>query len=318
MGRTQQPAVKHEMNIFRLMSEYDTDGECRATLEELRWPNGVTCPRCDSPKISRIAARNQFDCDSCRYQFSVLAGTVFQDSKLPLQKWFMAVYLMCESRKGISANQLKRTIDVSYKTAWFLCHRIRSAMVDPNPEPLTGVVEIDETYVGGKAKFMHADVRKRKLGKTGNRDHMTMVLGAIERGGEVRLRIDRRPDHATIQSFVDETISVEEVTAFNTDTARVYQGMGFADENTTHEMVNHNADEWVRGQAHTNTVEGVWSLFKRSIVGSYHSLSVKHLEAYVGEFEFRFNNRENPYLFRDTLTRLVRSENLEYRELVGR
>ncbi|MBI4213616.1 MAG: IS1595 family transposase [Chloroflexi bacterium] len=305
--------VKEDMNVFRLMSEYDTDAECRAALEELRWPDGVTCPRCESPKISRIAARHQFDCDSCRYQFSVLAGTIFQDSKLPLPKWFMATYLMCESRKGISANQLKRTIDVSYKTAWFLCHRIRAAMADLNPEPLTGTVEVDETFVGGKAKFMHKTDRARRIHGTGGMDKV-MVLGAMERGGMVRFKVESHRTREVLHNFIASTVD-DGATTIYTDEYSGYDGIG--DENTVHETVNHGAEEWVRADVHTNTVEGVWSLFKRSIVGSYHRLSTKHMEAYLDEMAWRFNNRENPYLFRDTLTRLVRSENLEYKDLIA-
>src|SRR6266542_1438572 len=141
---------KQEMDLMRLMAQFDTSDECRKYLEGLRWRDGVKCPRCRSGKISRIRERNQFDCDSCRYQFSVTAGSIFHDSHLPLPKWFAAVYLMCEARKGVSANQLKRTLGVSYKTAWYLCHRIRSALVDESGELLRGIVEADETYVGGK------------------------------------------------------------------------------------------------------------------------------------------------------------------------
>src|SRR6266705_4336993 len=141
------------MDLMKLMEECNTQDECRAILEELRWQDGVKCPHCQSDKISRIRKRFQYDCDSCRYQFSVTAGTIFHDSHLPLPKWFAAVYLMCESKKGVSANQLKRTLGIgSYKTAWHLCHRVRSAMIDANPELLDGVVEADETFVGGKMR----------------------------------------------------------------------------------------------------------------------------------------------------------------------
>jgi transposase-like protein len=143
-------ALKSEVDLPRLIERFGSEDKCRAYLEELRWPDGVKCPRCDSDKISRIKTRNQFDCDGCRYQFSVRVGTVFQDSKLPLWKWFLAVYMIGEAKKGVSANQLKRMLGVSYKTAWFLCHRIRSAMTDESGKLLTGIVEADETYVGGK------------------------------------------------------------------------------------------------------------------------------------------------------------------------
>ena len=142
-----------DMNLMKLMTDYDTDAECRAALEDLRWPNGVECPRCGMDKIYRAdyqKGRQQFDCASCGYQFSVTVGTIFADTKLPLPKWFAAVYLMVEAKKGISANQMKRTIGVSYKTAWYLCHRIRAAMKDASAPLLSGIVEVDETWVGGK------------------------------------------------------------------------------------------------------------------------------------------------------------------------
>src|SRR5438128_6032810 len=142
-----------EMNLADLVEQFGSNDRCRQYLEHLRWPDGVECPRCGSKSISRITTRKQFDCNSCRKRFSVLAGTIFQDSKLPLWKWFAAVYLMCESKKGISALQLKRMLKIgSYETAWYLCHRIRAAMEDESSEPLRGVVEADETYLGGKTR----------------------------------------------------------------------------------------------------------------------------------------------------------------------
>src|ERR1035437_4640817 len=139
------------MDLMKLMEDCETQDECRTILEELRWKDGVKCPRCRSEKVSRIQMRFQYDCDSCRYQFSVTSGTMFQDSHIPLPKWFAVIYLMCESKKGVSANQIKRTIHVSYQTAWFLCHRIRKAIEELKVKPqLDGVVEVDETYVGGR------------------------------------------------------------------------------------------------------------------------------------------------------------------------
>ena len=300
-AKTPVPAA---VNLMTLMRDYDTDEECRDRLEHLRWPDGVRCPRCDSDKISRIRERKQFDCDSCRYQFSVTAGTIFHDSHLPLTKWFVAMYLMTESKKGISANQMKRTIGVSYKTAWYLCHRIRKAMTKVNPAPLTETIEADETYIGGK--------RIGGGGGIGNyRRNKTMVMAAIQRGGAVRMRTGRTHSKKVIQGFVRDVapnpkrIMTDELPAYG----------GIADADTTHETVKHKADEWVRGDVHTNTVEGVFSLFKRSIVGSFHQVSGKHLDRYLDEFEWRFNNRKNPYLFRDTLKKLVASENMEYNEL---
>ena len=141
--------LKQDVNLISLIERYHDEDNCRSYLEELRWRNGVACPRCGSMSISRIEKPRVFDCNSCRYQFSVTAGTIFHDSHLPLWKWFATMYLMIESKKGISANQVKRTIGVSYKTAWYLCHRIRNAMSDGSPSLLKGIVEVDETYVGG-------------------------------------------------------------------------------------------------------------------------------------------------------------------------
>lgn len=144
--------TKPGMTLSRLMVDFDTTDECRTYLEELRWPERPTCPRYSGRVVSRIKARGQFDCDACRYQFSVTAGTIFHDSHLPLPKWFAAVYLLSESKKGMSANQLKRILGVSYKTAWYLCHRIRAAVKDASPFPLKGTVEVDEAFVGGKRR----------------------------------------------------------------------------------------------------------------------------------------------------------------------
>ena len=289
------------MNMMKLMDRYHSEDKCLEVLEDLRWPDGVRCPRCESDKISRIHKRDQFDCDSCRYQFSVKAGTIFHDSHLPLRKWFVAAYLMCESKKGISANQMKRTIGVSYKTAWYLCHRIRAAMKDANARLLTGTVEADETYIGG---------RQEGVGKGNWRRGKTMVLGAVERGGEVRLKVDKRASKKIVHAFLESAVD-EDAERFYTDEHGAYED--FAER---HEHVVHSKDEWVRGQVHTNTIESVWSLFKRSVIGSYHQLSAKHLPAYIDEMEFRYNNRNNPYLFRDTLMRLVGAENLPYQELI--
>src|SRR3989475_9159413 len=147
------------MNLVELIKDFADENKCRAYLEALRWPDGVDCPRCESAKVYRIVKRDQFVCDSCAYQFSVTVDTIFHDTHLPLWKWFLATYLLCESKKGISANQLKRTLGIgSYKTAWYLCHRIRSAMTQ-GQEPLTGIVEADETYLGGKLRNKSAAIR---------------------------------------------------------------------------------------------------------------------------------------------------------------
>jgi len=291
-------------NLADLMEHFPTDEECRTTLEELRWPDGVRCSRCNGEKNYRTN-REQFYCDSCTYQFSVLSGTIFHDTHLPLRKWFMTIFLIVESKKGVSANQIKRTIGVSYKTAWYLCHRIRAAMTELAPEKLNGTVEVDETFVGGKGRGQSTG--RGTLNKT-------LVAGIIQRGGDVRMSVIPRADKKTLKAFIDRFAdgTTKEIM---TDEWLGYRSLG--DHNTKHYTINHTKKQYVRGRVHTNTIENVWSLLKRSIVGSYHKVSKKHLDAYLDELEWRFNNRDNPYLFRDTLIKLLGSKNLEYQELIA-
>jgi transposase-like protein len=307
-------AMKPDVDLIKLITRFDTDEKCRMALEKLRWPLGVRCIRCDSEKISRNYKRNQFECDPCGYHFSVTAGTVFHDSHLPLRKWFIAIYLISESKKGVSALQLKRVLGVAYKTAWYLCHRIREAVKnDADCDLLSGIVECDEAYIGGKPKNMHRNKLAKLTRTLGGYDHKTMVLGAIERGGNVRLQVGgKRPTRELLHNFIKSKLA-EETSLIITDEHKAYQGI--ADKDTLHATVNHFQQEYVRGIVHTNTLENVWSLFKRSIIGSYHQVSMKHLDRYLDEFEFRFNNRNNPYLFRDTLMRLLQTSNLEYKDL---
>ena len=287
------------MDLFQLTERFHSEEKCREILEELRWPNGVTCPRCQNARHAHDTVRGTYDCYSCGYQFSVLAGTIFHDTHLPLRKWFMAVMLVVESKKGVSANQLKRVLGVSYKTAWYLCHRIRAAMRDAYPVPLKGIVEIDETFIGGT-------VRGKGRAYKGNK---AVVVGAVERDGKIVLKVVPDRSRTTLHGFVRET-TAPDTEAIYTDDWTPYQGI--ADHDTRHETVNHSIKEYARGDVHTNTIENVWSLLKRSIIGSYHKVSVKHLDAYLDELEWRFNNRDNPWLFRDTLMKLLIAPNLPY------
>ena len=296
------------VNLCTLIEQFGSEDRCRDYLEALRWPDAIICPRCESRKISQIVKRNQFDCDNCRYQFSVTAGTIFNDSHLPLWKWFLCVYLLCESKKGMSANQLKRTLGISYKTAWYLCHRIRAAMKEVNPEPLTGTVEIDETYVGGKG-----------LGKgRGWQRDKEIVLGIKQRGGELRFFHADDVKSGTLAKFIKENVS-ESVDVVMTDDWPSYpKAMIAAHVNgRKHKTINHSAGIYVDGDITTNGIESAFSLLKRGIIGSWHKVSAKHLSAYLDEMTFRFNNRANPYLFRDTLMKLLEADVLEYKKLTA-
>ncbi len=297
--------VKSNINLVELAEQYHGDeDECIATLELLRWPKGIQCPKCSSKSVTKIKDRKTYDCNSCHYQFSVTVGTIFHNSHLPLWKWFLTIYMMVESKKGVSANQIKRTIGVSYKTAWYLCHRIRKAMTEMRPEHLRGTIEVDETWIGGKHKGPRGRGAKGK----------TIVVGAVQRGGKVRLEVIQKANKKNLHGFIKEYTApdTEEIV---TDEWPAYRGI--QDHDTEHKTVNHGTKQWVNGDAHTNTIENVWSLLKRSIMGSYHKIDPKHLNSYLDELEWRYNNRENPYLFRDTLKKLIESENLEYQKLIA-
>lgn len=300
--------MKTSIDLCEVLTKFGDNNRCREYLEALRWPDKVTCPECRSEKISRIKERNQFDCDSCRYQFSVTAGTIFHDSHLPLVKWFATTYLMCESRKGMSANQIKRMMGISYKTAWYLCHRIRAAMKAAMPEPLDGTVEIDETYVGGKPP---------RGSKRGRGTPKEVVIGIRQRGGELRFFHADDCKSGTLAKYIKENVSAE-VDVIMTDDFPAYpkaiKNAGVLGE---HKAINHSMGVYSVGDLHTNTVESAFSLLKRGIIGTWHKVSAKHLEAYLNEMSFRFNNRKNPYLFRDTLLKMLESGNVEYKELTS-
>lgn len=295
---------EQEMNLVELVDRFHDEDKCRKYLERLRWPDGLECPRCGGKMISRIHKRNQLDCDSCRYRFSVTAGTIFHDSHLPLWKWFLAVYLIVESKKGISANQLKRTLRVSYKTAWYLYHRIRAAMNEVDAQLLKGIVEADETFVGGKVEGMGR----------GYTDNKTVVAGAVQRGGTIRLQVVKGRGRESLQRFIRQNVAGD-TQAIYTDTLPSYLSIG--DEDIHHEAVKHRTGEYVRGDVHTNSIENAWSLLKHSTIGSYHQVSAKHLDTYLDELEFRFNSRENPYMFRDAMLKLLLAETLPYKKLIA-
>ncbi len=298
------------VDLMKLMELYSTDEKCRDTIKHLRWPKGVRCLRCDSDNISPepISDRKVFVCYSCRYQFSATVDTIFHDSHLPLTKWFFVTYLMTESRKGISANQVKRMFGVSYKTAWYLCHRIRKAMAEANQEKLSGTVEVDETYVGGKPK---------RGSKRGRGTPKEIVIGIRQRGGDLRFFRSEDVKSGSLAKYIRENIS-EDVDVVMTDDFSAYpKAIAKAGVLGEHKTINHSKGVYVVGDLHTNTVESAFSLLKRGIMGTWHKISAKHLPAYLDEMTWRFNNRKNRYLFRDTLLKLIESSNLEYKQLVN-
>jgi transposase-like protein len=293
-----------------VVEQYSTDETCREALMHLRWPHGVRCPRCAHEKVTPVKGRKVFDCNSCHYQFSVTVGTIFNDSHLALTKWFLITYLMCESKKGLSAAQVYRMLGKkSYKTAWYLCHRIRAAMQEVQQAPLTGTVEMDETYVGG---------RHHGAGIRGRGAQKEVVIGIKQRGGELRFFHAADVKAGTLAKYIKENIS-EDVDVITTDDFSSYPfAMDRAGHSRhKHKTIKHSSGVYVDGDITTNGIESAFSLLKRGILGTWHKISAKHLEAYLDEMTFRFNNRNNPYLFRDTMMKLIESPVLEYKKLTA-
>jgi transposase-like protein len=297
------------VDLMTLVEQFGTDDKCREALTHLRWPQGVRCLRCGHDKVTPVNARKVFDCNSCHYQFSATVGTMFHDSHLPLTKWFFVTYLMTESKKGISASQIYRMLGKkSYKTAWYLCHRVRAAMkAVPPVEKLEGTVEVDETYVGGKQR----STRKAGFGNSNKQ----VVIGIRQRGGDLRFFHAEDAKSGTLAKYIQENIS-QDVDVIVTDEYRPYRK---AVGGLKHETVNHSAKEYVRfgTDIHTNTIESAFSLLKRGIIGTWHRISAKHLQAYLDEMCFRFDNRKNSYLFRDTLLKMLEAEHIEYKKLTA-
>ena len=289
-----------DTTLIELMEKFNSEDRCREYIEALRWPSGVCCTRCGSTSVSKIVKRHQYDCNDCRYQFSPLAGTVFHDTHLPLTKWFLAAYLMCESKKGMSANQISRTLAIGYKAAWYLCHRIREAMKSDTSEKLKGIVEADETFVGGK----YNPRRKR------NRNEKPCVVGVIQRGGPVRAQKIQSRGARAIAAYVRQ--SVEPGAQLMTDEYAGYLKVG---REYDHQTVQHSKLEYVAGLAHTNSIENFWSLFKRGMIGQFHKISEKHLDRYLGEFTYRFNGRADDELFQNTIRNLVNGKTLTFERL---
>jgi transposase-like protein len=269
---------------------FHDENKAREALEAVRWPDGPVCPHCGNSHEDRIAKiegkkqshrRGLYYCNECQGQFTVTVGTVFERSKIPLTKWWQAAFLINSSKKGISAHQIHRSLDVTYKTAWFMMHRIREAMTDMGRGPIGGegkIIEADETVIGG-SKYNRAYAKKAP------KKHAVMSL--VERGGEVRSFHVANVTAKTLRPLVVKAASRK--SRFMTDEGKWYQRMG--EEFASHETVNHWQDEYVRGDVYTNTAENYFSILKRGIYGVYQHVSEAHLHRYLAEFDFRHNTR---------------------------
>lgn len=273
-------------NLLELITYFKDDNTCRIYLEKIRWNDKLVCPYadCKHDHIYRYSDGKRYKCEKCQRQYSVKVGSIFEDSKISLQKWFAAIYLITSHKKGISSLQLHRDIGVTQKTAWYMLHRVRHSLgIHGADVKLSGVVEADETFIGGKEANKHED---KKTANTQGRSVKTKtpVAGAVERGGNVKATVVKNTQLSTLHKFVKQ--NVQKGATLNTDEWYGYNGLNKLYE---HYVINHNVKEYVNGSIHTNTIEGFWSLLKRGCLGIYHSMSAKHLQKYLDEFAFRYN-----------------------------
>ncbi len=296
------------LEAVRYFSDLDV---CTEYVASLRWPNGPVCPRCGGTEHSYLTTRRLWKCKACKRQFSVKVGTIFEDSPLGLDKWLPSVWLIANSKNGISSHELGRALGVTQKSAWFMLHRIRLAMQTGTFERFDGPVEVDETFIGGKARNMHKDVRARKIHGTGGMDKTT-VVGVLERGGDVRAAVV--PDRRRVTLHAQVRSNVEPGATVYSDSWEAYNGLG---GDFAHETVDH-AEQYVRGQVHTNGIENFWALLKRGLHGTYVSVEPFHLFRYLDERVFTFNMRDLTDLGRfTTVLGMVSGRRLTYAELVG-
>jgi transposase-like protein len=297
MARSKQPRQIHQMTVKQWEAAFPDEVACDRYLIAHRWPAGVRCPRCESQRVYKLATmENKWECPDCReggaYRFSHLVGTIFENTKVDLREWFKVINLMLTSKKGISARQIHRYMGFgSYQTAWYMCHRIRAALQDKEFQKLIGIVEVDETFVGGKAYNKHGG--RGGGGRGGIGSGKTPIVGAVERKGNVVARVIDTVSAEVLTKFVMEAVS-EKVSLLCTDE---WTGYRHVKKLYPHQVIKHTAGEYVVGAVHTQTIEGFWSIFKRGVVGTFHKVSKKYMALYVAEFQFRYNNRDNPEIF---------------------
>jgi len=287
------------MTIAQWETAFPNDDACKTYLVACRWPLGVICPRCGNKEVGEHGTRAfHWQCYACSekgtsYRFSVLVGTVFENTKYPLRDWFRVIHMILTSKKGVSALEVHRVIGTgSYRTAWSMCHRIRAGLANEDFRKLMGIVEVDETYIGGKAYNKHGG----HSGTGGGMKDKFAVVGAVERKGSVVARVLSRANVIDIQNFVREVVSTK-VSCLATDESNFYRALA----EYPHAAVHHGMGQYVVGAIHTNTIEGFWSLIKRGVVGTYHKVSKKYLPLYIAEFQFRYNNRNNENIFAEAI-----------------
>lgn len=298
----------HQLTVAQFEVMFPDEDACKAYLKARRWPEGVRCPRCANPEVYELRHRAwHWQCTKCApggstgYRFSIISGTIFENTNKPLRDWFRVTHLMLVSKKGMSARQIWRYMGFgSYKTAWYMMHRVRAALVEREADKLGGIVEVDETFIGGKAHNKHRDKRgpDGKSGPGGLASGKTPVVGAVSRKGNVVARVISTVSADVLTSFVRETVS-HKVSLLVTDQ---WIGYRYLKRDYPHQVIRHTKGQYVVGAVHTNTIEGFWSIFKRGVVGTFHKVSNKYLPLYVAEFQFRYNNRMNADIFGTAVT----------------